>query len=110
MNAIADLAEAVRQSLRLVLDPELGENVVDLGLIYSIAVSDAGVATIDMTTTTPGCPAASYLRDAVAAAAFVVPGIRNIEVQLVYEPLWTPDRMSAQSAQRLGFANAGGGA
>lgn len=93
--------DAVQDSLRLVIDPELGENVVDLGLIYAVTVAD-GVAHIEMTTTTPGCPAAGYLQDAVQAAASTVPGIQRVELRLTYDPAWSPDCMSGSARRRIG--------
>ena len=60
----------IRDALRNVIDPELGYNVVDLGLIYDIAVEEGGVVRITMTTTTPGCPAAGYLKEGVANSAW----------------------------------------
>jgi metal-sulfur cluster biosynthetic enzyme len=101
------LAEAVREALRMVIDPELGENVVDLGLIYALAVAD-GVARIEMTTTTKGCPATSYLKQAVEAAAWDVPGIEFAEIALTYEPPWTPEMMSAAARLSLGMAGKAG--
>jgi metal-sulfur cluster biosynthetic enzyme len=98
----AALAEQVREALRLVLDPELGENVVDLGLIYDVAVSDAGEVRVIMTTTTPGCPAAEYLREGVLNCARAVAGVAAAEVTLTYEPVWTPARMCAAAQARLG--------
>jgi metal-sulfur cluster biosynthetic enzyme len=83
------LVEAVEQALETVIDPELGENVVDLGLIYRVAVED-GLARIEMTTTTRGCPATAFLKHAVEEAAWSVPGIHFAEVTLTYEPAWTP--------------------
>lgn len=100
---IDDPVEAVRRSLRLVIDPELGENVVDLGLIYAIDVSRDGIATIEMTTTTRGCPASAYLKDAVSSAARAVPGIRAAEVRMTYEPPWSPDMIGGEARRRLGF-------
>ena len=99
-----DLVGMVRRSLRLVIDPELGENVIDLGLIYAIDVSQDGVATIEMTTTTRGCPAAAYLKDAVGSAAWVVPGIHFADVRMTWEPPWSPDMVSGDARRRLGFA------
>ena len=94
MTAGSDmLAAEVRQALALVIDPELGENVVDLGLIYAVAVED-GVARVEMTTTTPGCPATAFLKEAVQAAAWGVPGVRYAEVKLTYEPKWSPAMMN----------------
>jgi metal-sulfur cluster biosynthetic enzyme len=94
------LAAEVRSALALVIDPELGENVVDLGLIYAIAVED-GVARVEMTTTTPGCPATVFLKEAVQAAAWGVPGIHYAEVKLTYEPKWSPNMMSEVARQNL---------
>jgi metal-sulfur cluster biosynthetic enzyme len=96
-----EAAAAVEQALRTVIDPELGENVVDLGLIYDIAVED-GVARVEMTTTTRGCPATAFLKDAVQAAAWAVSGIHYAEVKLTYEPQWSPAMMSAAARQSLG--------
>ena len=103
------LEESVRQSLRMVIDPELGENVVDLGLIYKVAAVEAGVVHVEMTTTTAGCPAAAYLRDAVASAAWIVEGIQHVEVVLTYDPPWTPDMMNADARAHLGFARKAAG-
>lgn len=95
------LAAEVEEALRLVIDPELGENVVDLGLIYGIEVED-GTARIRMTTTTRGCPAAAFLKEAAQSAAAAVPGIRDAEVALTYEPPWSPAMMSAAASEHLG--------
>jgi metal-sulfur cluster biosynthetic enzyme len=97
----AALAERVREALRLVLDPELGENVVDLGLIYDVMVADEGGVRVTMTTTTPGCPAAEYLREGVSNCVLAVPGVTAAEVRLTYEPMWTPTLMSAAAQARL---------
>lgn len=97
------LADAVRKALRTVIDPELGQNIIDLGLVYSLAVED-GIARIEMTTTTKGCPATSYLKRAVETAAWEVPGIDFAEVALTYEPPWMPEMMSADARSRLGIA------
>jgi len=94
-------AAEVRRALRTVIDPELGENVVDLGLIYAVAVSD-GVARVEMTTTAPGCPATAFLKEAARAAASAAPGVRHAEVSLVYEPKWSPAMMSEAARNRLG--------
>lgn len=98
----AALREAVMSALRVVIDPELGENVVDLGLIYRIDIAEDGAAVVEMTTTTKGCPATSYLKEAVEAAAWAVPGIAYADVRLTYEPPWTPDMMSPVAQQRFG--------
>lgn len=94
------LADAVRTSLRSVIDPELGENVVDLGLIYFVAIDDVATAHVVMTTTTQGCPAAGYLKDGVQRAALAVKGVSAAEVAVTYDPPWTPDMMSGTPGQR----------
>jgi metal-sulfur cluster biosynthetic enzyme len=99
------LHEDVLQSLRMVIDPELGENLVDLGLIYRVDINDQGFAQIDMSTTTKGCPAAAYLRDAVHSAVEIVPGIEEVEVQLTYEPPWSPDMMSTAISDKFRAGN-----
>ena len=91
----------VKQALRRIIDPELGENVVDLGLIYEIAVEE-DIARIRMTTTTRGCPAAAFLEQAVRSAAEGVPGIRRAEVEVTHEPRWTPAMMSEAARLSLG--------
>lgn len=103
----AALREAVLQSLRMVIDPELGENLVDLGLIYRLDITAGGRARIEMSTTTKGCPAAAYLKDAVQSAAWIVPGVEHVEVILSDDPPWTPALISDAILDR--FNAAGGG-
>lgn len=98
----AALGDAVTAALRVVIDPELGENVVDLGLIYKVDIADDGAAVIEMTTTTKGCPATAYLKEAVESAAWAVPGVAYADVRLTYEPPWSPDLMSAVAKRRFG--------
>lgn len=97
------LVDGIRRSLRMVIDPELGENVVDLGLIYDVAIADGGVALIQMTTTTRGCPASGYLEEAVREAARAVPAVNRVEVFMTYEPKWTPDMMNDEARRNLGL-------
>lgn len=94
------LADAVRASLRGVIDPELGQNLVDLGLIYFVAVDDGAKAHVVMTTTTPGCPAVGYLKDGVQRAALAVPGVDAAEVAITYDPPWSPDMMAGPDGLR----------
>jgi metal-sulfur cluster biosynthetic enzyme len=102
------LAERVKTALRLVIDPELGYNIVDLGLVYDVALAADGGVHITMTTTTQGCPATSYLAQGARDAAATVPAVELVEVTLSYDPPWTPRMMSAQARQHLGIADAGG--
>ncbi len=94
------LADAVRASLRCVIDPELGENLIDLGLIYFVAVDDHATAHVVMTTTTQGCPAVDYLKDGVERAALSVPGVKAAEVAVTHDPPWTPDMMTGLADHR----------
>jgi metal-sulfur cluster biosynthetic enzyme len=104
------LAAGVREALRMVIDPELGENVVDLGLIYQVSVGHDGTAQIEMTTTTRACPATGYLKDAVQTAAWIVPGIHHVDIRLTYEPSWTSEMMNANARRRLGLVETGSNA
>lgn len=98
-----DLGRRIEDALRLVIDPELGCNIVDLGLVYVIGVNDGGGARILMTTTTRGCPASSFLKDGARQAAVGVPGVTSADVTLTYDPAWTPDMMKASAREQLGF-------
>jgi metal-sulfur cluster biosynthetic enzyme len=97
-----DLAEAVRQELRGVMDPELGINIVDLGLIYEIEVED-GHAKVMMTLTSPGCPAGGQILMSAQQAAEAAEGVEKAEVNLVWKPFWTPDRIDAAVRAMMGF-------
>ncbi|NVD40468.1 metal-sulfur cluster assembly factor [Ensifer sp. HO-A22] len=88
-----ELVDRIRDSLRTIVDPEMGSNVVDLGLIYDIAVQEGGLARVTMTTTIKGCPATAFLKEAVQNCVWYVPGVEYAEVRLTYEPPWTPEMM-----------------
>lgn len=95
--------EDIKQALRTVEDPEAGMSVLDLGLVYGI-VLEPGKVRVEMTMTSPACPAASYIVDEAAAAIrAVAPDGTDVDVQLVWEPPWTPERMSAEAQQRFGW-------
>ncbi|MBX5482848.1 MAG: metal-sulfur cluster assembly factor [Myxococcaceae bacterium] len=90
-------------ALRRVFDPELGLNVVDLGLVYE-ARREGDVAHVAITTTTPACPLHETLTEnARAAIEAAVPGIREVRVVRAFEPPWTPERMSDEAKQQLGW-------
>jgi metal-sulfur cluster biosynthetic enzyme len=99
-----DLVDRIEHTLRGVIDPELGHNVLDLGLIYEVAVEDRGVVRVTMTTTTRGCPATSYLQEGVREAVSRVSGVEFLEVLLTYDPPWSPRMMSAETHETLGIA------
>jgi metal-sulfur cluster biosynthetic enzyme len=105
MSAESDaLVEQVTDALRVVIDPELGYNIVDLGLVYSIKAAEGGVVDIVMTTTTRGCPATSFLKDGARDGAWAVPGVEFVDVTLTYEPHGTPEMRTDAAKQHLGFA------
>lgn len=108
VGAHSRLDEArVKEALRLVIDPELGYNIVDLGLVYAVLVNDGGVVNIVMTTTTPGCPATNYLKAGARDAARSVPDVEFVDVTLTYEPPWSPRKMSLEAKRRLGIGDDG---
>jgi len=94
----------VTQALRSVEDPEAGMSIVDLGLVYSVRC-EPGRVRVEMTMTSPACPAAPYLVDEAAAAIrTVAPEGTDVQVELVWEPPWTPERMSAEAQSRFGWS------
>jgi metal-sulfur cluster biosynthetic enzyme len=95
--------ESVLEALRLVMDPEIGMNVVDLGLVYRADVHDGNVQ-VAMTMTTQACPLGeSLVAEAESAIRQHVPGVRSVTVDLVWEPAWEPSMMSAAARKRLGW-------
>jgi metal-sulfur cluster biosynthetic enzyme len=97
----------IRQALRRVIDPELGYDIVGLGLIYDVTLKPGGTAHIILTTTTPGCPATNYLKQGAGDATSSVPGIERVEVELTHEPRWTPEMMSPEAKAHFGISDGG---
>jgi len=97
------LVDRLRDALRVVIDPELGHNIVDLGFVYGISVVD-DAARITMTATTPGCPAIHFLEEGAANAAARVPGVGSVDIVMTFDPLWTPARVEPVARASLGFA------
>lgn len=95
--------DLILEALKEVHDPEIGINIVDLGLIYGTNIDDAGKVFITMTLTTPACPLNEYIDAAVKAALEGVPGVSDSEVNLVWTPPWGPDKMSEDARLELGF-------
>ena len=94
----------VREALRTVEDPEAGMSVLDLGLVYAISAAP-GKVRVEMTMTSPACPAAPYLIDEAAAAIrAIAPEGTDVEVELVWDPPWTPERMSTDARTRFGWS------
>ena len=94
--------EQVRLALRRVKDPELNLNVIDLGLVYAIAVA-RGDVTIDMSLTSPGCPSGPEIMTGVEEAARGVDGVTNVTVNLVWDPIWSPEKIEPRVRAYLGF-------
>jgi FeS assembly SUF system protein len=84
----------VADALRTVHDPEIPVNIYDLGLVYRLDIAENGNVAIDMTLTAPACPVAGTMPGLVADAVAAVPGVGEVVVTLVWDPPWTPDRMS----------------
>jgi len=94
--------EQVRSALTDVIDPELGLNVVDLGLIYNIGIEENKIS-IDMTLTTPGCPLAGMLAGSVEQALRDAFPETDVEVSIVWDPPWSPEMISEEARSQLGF-------
>ena len=91
------------EQLKLVYDPELGVNVVDLGLIYQINLEDNGAIHIQMTLTTPGCPMHDTIAGGVERAIKHLPDVHAVRVEVVWSPPWSPENMSASAKEQLGY-------
>ena len=94
--------DQVRLVLRRVKDPELNLNIVDLGLIYDIAV-DGAVVQVDMSLTSPGCPSGPEIMGEAEQQLRTVPGVTDVKMNLVWTPPWTPDRIEPRVRTYLGF-------
>ena len=90
--------EEVTRALRTVFDPELGMSIIELGLVYGIAISD-GTVKITMTLTTPGCPIQHVMPQWVREAVRPIPGVEQVEVAITFDPPWTPDRITLPSSR-----------
>lgn len=97
------LYEAVVGALKDIYDPEIPVNIYDLGLIYGVDVSQDGDAVVTMTLTTPHCPVAESMPGEVELRVSAVPGIRDAEVNLVWDPPWDPAKMSDEARLELGM-------
>lgn len=92
-------------ALKTVYDPELGVNIVDLGLVYRLDLSDDGEMDVFMTLTSPGCPAGPELRTEVMNNLTSLNGISNVKVNFVFNPPWTPAMMSQEAKDELGIGD-----
>lgn len=95
--------EQVRTALRQVVDPELGINIVDLGLVYDVDISDQGVVHIEYTLTTMGCPIGPLIEHQMQSFLEKVPGVSSVDAEMVLRPPWTPEMMSEEAKAALGY-------
>lgn len=102
-DSLSPKEKEVFETLKNVIDPELGVSLVDLGLIYSVEVDDQNVCHINWTLTTMGCPIIELLQDMIKKAALQVDGVEKCEAKLVYYPQWTPKMMSQVARLTLGI-------
>jgi FeS assembly SUF system protein len=99
----SDLQATVVEALKSIYDPEIPVDIYELGLIYDVAISEDGDATVTMTLTTPHCPVAESLPNEVELRVLSVPGIRDAVVNLVWDPPWDPSKMSDEARLELGM-------
>lgn len=100
--AEAPSADQVKMALRKVKDPELGLNIVDLGLVYDVVVTDEKVH-VDMTLTSPGCPAGPQIMTDVENTLKALDGVGEVELNLVWSPFWTPERIEPRVRAYMGL-------
>jgi len=96
-----NLKSRIYNQLHLVIDPELNINVVDLGLIYEVSISENQEVVITMTLTTPGCPLHDSITSGVKYAISKLEGVKDVDVQLVWHPSWSPERMTPEGMRQL---------
>ena len=97
------LYESVVEACRTVFDPEIPVNIFDLGLIYTIEISEDASVNIVMTLTAPGCPVAGEMPGWVADAVEAMPGVRDVQVAMTFDPPWGMEMMSDEARLELGF-------
>jgi metal-sulfur cluster biosynthetic enzyme len=95
--------QAILDALKHVVDPELGINIVDLGLVYEVDVSEEGTIHIEYTLTTMGCPIGPLIEHQMQSFLENVPGVASIEAEMVLRPPWTPEMMSEEAKAALGY-------
>ncbi|MCQ2225296.1 MAG: metal-sulfur cluster assembly factor [Paludibacteraceae bacterium] len=103
MNEFLELEEKIVSVLKTVFDPEIPVNVYDLGLIYNIETTEEGIVNIEMTLTAPSCPAGDFLVEDIRQKVEGIEGVKQANVNIVFEPEWTKDRMSEEAMLELGF-------
>lgn len=102
-NEFLQTEEDIVRMLRTVYDPEIPVNVYDLGLIYNVDVGADGFVTVTMTLTAPNCPAADFIIEDVRMKVESVKGVKEVKIDLTFEPEWNKDMMSEEAMLELGF-------
>lgn len=102
-NKKLEIEENIVRMLKTVYDPEIPVDIYSLGLIYAIDVDDDGNVKIDMTLTAPSCPASDFLMEDIRMKIESIDGVKNVDVQLVFEPEWNQDMMTEEAKLELGF-------
>jgi metal-sulfur cluster biosynthetic enzyme len=95
-------SDTVRKALRAVKDPELNLNIVDLGLVYEVDVNETGDVNVKMTLTSPGCPAGPEILTDVTRTVQEMEGVNSVDVEIVWEPYWTPEKIDPRVRAFLG--------
>lgn len=93
----------MRKALRQVKDPEINLNIVDLGLVYDVDVQPEGAVTVKMTLTSPGCPAGPEILSDAERVVRAIEGVQSVNIELVWEPFWTPERIEPKVRSFLGM-------
>ncbi len=95
--------EQVLDILKEIVDPEIGVNVVDLGLVYGVDFPEPDTVTVRMTLTAPGCPLHDMISRSAQMAIETLPGVKQAQVEIVWDPPWTPDKLTDEGRRLLGF-------
>ncbi|MCA0423804.1 MULTISPECIES: SUF system Fe-S cluster assembly protein [Hyphomicrobiales] len=102
-DELARLTDDIISALKTVYDPEIPADIYELGLVYKIDIEDDRTVKIDMTLTAPGCPVAGEMPGWVQNAVGTVEGVSGVEVNMTFDPPWTPDRMSEEAQVAVGW-------
>jgi len=102
-DELARLTDDIVSALKTVYDPEIPADIYELGLIYRIDIEDDRAVKIEMTLTAPGCPVAGEMPGWVQNAVSAVEGVSDVDVEMVFDPPWTPDRMSEEAQVAVGW-------
>lgn len=95
--------DSIRKAIRQVKDPELNLNIIDIGLVYDVEVNEGGDVQVRMTLTSPACPSGPEIIDQVRQVVSDMEGVRSVDVELVWDPFWTPERMDPRVKAFLGY-------